>query len=289
MLGQLDLIFPGLQDCFSSGVLTTKAGRVIVRDIVEPARIQRLGPEGLRRYVQHRGVQISRPKAASITTAAREALRLPDEELVARRAVFAADIVLLDYLDSVIDEADQRLSEVLVDTPAAILTTLPGISIVRASNYGAEIGDPWRFRNAESAYRFSGLVPSTYESARKSRPGQHISREGSAELREAIIELGKGLSQFDPEFASYKQQLISDGKKRAIAAVAVGHRAHRLAFAMLRTQLPYDEGRWATSVATGRSVMAQASGEAHQNDVTCPPPASTFSERFIQHKSAQRC
>ena len=77
-------------------------------------------------------------------------------------------------------------------TPAAILTTLPGISVVRASNYGAEIGDPWRFRNAESAYRFSGLVPASYESARKSRPGQRISREGSVELREAIIELGKG-------------------------------------------------------------------------------------------------
>lgn len=159
VLGQLDLVFPGLQDCFTTGVLTTKAGHVIVRDLVEPARIRRLGEEGLRRFVQRRGVRMTRAKAAAVTAAARNALRLPEEELAARRTVLGADIVLLDYLDTMIDEAEQQLSAVLVDTPAAILTTLPGISVVRASNYGAEIGDPWRFRNAESAYRFSGLVP----------------------------------------------------------------------------------------------------------------------------------
>jgi transposase len=284
VLAQLDLIFPGLQGCFTTGVLTTKSGRVIVRDLVEPARIKRLGDEGLRRFVARRGVQLTRPKAASITAAGRNALSLPEEELVARNAVFRADIVLLDYLDTMIAEADQQLSEVLGFTPAVVLTSLPGISIVRASNYGSEIGDPWRFRSAEAAYRFSGLVPASYDSARKVRPGQHISREGSVELREAIIELGKGLSQFDPDFADYKRRLVSDGKKRSIAAVAVGHRAHRLAFSMLRSQRPYDQAHWARSVATGRSVMAKTPIGAHQNDVTCPSPTITLIEDLVEHK-----
>jgi hypothetical protein len=67
--------------------------------------------------------------------------------------------------------------------------------------------------------------------------------------------------------------------------VAVGHRAHRLAFAMLRSQRPYDEERWASAVA-GRSVMAQAPNGVHQNDVTCLSPDNTLSERFITHKRA---
>jgi transposase len=286
VLGQLDLIFPGLQGCFTSGVLTTKAGRVIVRELTEPARIKRLGDEGLRRFVSRRGVHLSRPKAAMVLAAARNALSLPKEELLARSTVFSADIVLLDYLDTMIAEADQKLSEVIGATPAAVLTTLPGISVIRASNYGAEIGDPWRFRSAEAAYRFSGLVPASYESAKKARPGQHISREGSVELREAILELGKGLSGFDPDFADYKRRLVSDGKKRSIAAVAVGHRAHRLAFSMLRSQQPYDQAHWARSVATGRPVMANAPIGTHQNDVTCPSPAPTFTEDLIEHKHA---
>jgi len=286
VLAQLDLIFPGLQECFTAGVLSTKAGRVLVRDLVEPSRIKRLGDEGVRRFVARRGVQMSRPKAASITAAARNALSLSEEELVARTAVFSADIVLFDYLDTMIAEADQQLSEVLGATPAAVLTSLPGISVIRASNYGAEIGDPWRFRSAEAAYRFSGLVPASYESAKKARPGQHISKEGSVELREAILDLGKGLAQFDPDFAEYKRRLVSEGKKRSVAAVAVGHRAHRLAFSMLRSGHPYDRDQWARSVATGRSVMAKAPRETHQNDVTCPSPVLTFTEDLIGHKHA---
>ena len=44
-----------------------------------------------------------------------------------------------------------------------------------------------------------------------------------------------------------------------VAAVALGHRAHRLAFAMLRNQQPYDPTRWAAAVADG-PVMAKTGG-----------------------------
>lgn len=61
------------------------------------------------------------------------------------------------------------------------------------------------------------------------------------------------------------------------SAVAVGHRAHRLAFAMLRDQQPYDPARWAESVAASMTAMAKTR-RARQNDVTCPPPATSVPE-----------
>lgn len=48
-----------------------------------------------------------------------------------------------------------------------------------------------------------------------------------------------GLSH--PDFAAYRRRLIASGNKPMIAAVALAHRAHRLAFAMLRSQAPYDD------------------------------------------------
>jgi transposase len=45
VIGQLDLVFPGLDGCFSN-LLGAKAGRVIVSDICDPDRIRRLGVEG---------------------------------------------------------------------------------------------------------------------------------------------------------------------------------------------------------------------------------------------------
>jgi len=62
-----------------------------------------------------------------------------------------------------------------------------------------------------------------------------------------------------------------------VAAVAVGHRAHRLAFAMLRDQTIYDRPRWNNSVAAGMTAMAKTRG-VRQNDVTCPPPFTSVPE-----------
>ena len=256
--GHLDLVFPGLGACFD-GILSTKAGRVLVRDIADPDRMRRLGVEGLVGFVARRGVQLRRPKAEQLLDAARVALRLPAAEREPVAALLDADVALLDALDVEIDRAEAALADVLASTPAGVLTSLPGVGIVRASAYGAGIGDPVRFPNAAAAYRASGLVPTEYSSAGRARGGQHISREGSAELRSAIIELGRGLAGHDPDFGAYRQRLRSSGKRPMVAAVAVGHRAHRLAFAMLRTQEPYDPTRWAAAVADG-PVMAKTGG-----------------------------
>ena len=85
---------------------------------------------------------------------------------------------------------------------------------------------------------------------------QTISRKGSVELRYAIITLGRGLRSHEPDFAAYYQRLTSSGKPPLVALVAVAHRAHRLAFAMMRTQSAYDPQRWAEAVEKGRAVKA---------------------------------
>ncbi|MHC4093819.1 MAG: IS110 family transposase [Planctomycetota bacterium] len=256
VIGQLDVVFPGLTGCFRD-LLETKAGRVIVHHIPEPARIRRLGIDGLRRFLANRGCRITRPKAAQVMAAAQDALRLDEAEHAAAGAVLAADVVLLATVEGEVQRAEEMLSSVLDETPAGVLSTLPGVGVVRASNYGAALGDPHRFGNAAAAYRFSGLVPTDDESAGRRRPGRHITREGSVELREAIIELGRGLAGHEPDFATYKANKLAAGKKRGVAAVAVGRRAHRLAFAMMRDQTRYESARWAERVAAGRSVMAQ--------------------------------
>lgn len=256
--GHLDLVFPGLGACFD-GILRTRAGRVIVRDLADPDRMCRLGVEGLRRFVARRGVMLQRRKAVQLLEAAKVALRLPGAERAPVAALLAADVGLLDAIDAEIGDADDALAKVLGATPAGVLLSLPGVGVVRASAYGAAIGDPARFPNAGAAYRASGLVPAEYSSAGRRRGGQHISREGSVDLRSAIIELGRGLAGHDEDFAAYRRRLRSNGKRPAVAAVAVGHRAHRLAFAMLRSQEPYDAKRWAAAAADG-PVMAKTGG-----------------------------
>ncbi len=151
---------------------------------------------------------------------------------------------LLSRLDSAIVWTGGELADVLLQTPAHILTTLPRVAVVRASNYGGAVGDITRFKRAAQVYRLSGLVPRLYESAGKTRGGAHISREGKVELREAIIDLGKALRQGHPDFARYAAELLSRGKHPGVVHCALGQRANRVAFAMMRDQRPFDPTRW---------------------------------------------
>ena len=239
----LDLVFPGLSGCFRD-MLDTKLGRLLASEAVTPSRLRRLGPERLRAFCLRRGVRVTRAKAAQVIEAAHMALGLPEAVAEVHRRILATDAALLVRLDAEIAGIEDALAEVLPRTPAAILTTMPRVAVVRASMYGAGIGDPSRFRTSAQVYRLSGLVPRLYESAGRRREGTRISREGKVELREAVIELGKALRQGHPDFARYARELQARGKGPGVVACALGHRANRVAFAMIRDQLPFDPARW---------------------------------------------
>jgi transposase len=239
----LDLVFPGLSGCFDT-LLETKLGRLLLDEGLDPSRVKRLGPDRLRSFCSRRGVMVRRAKAEQVVQAAMVALTLPPEVARVHARVLAEDVDLLTRLDRTIEEAEHALAEILPHTPAGILTTIPRVAVARASGYGAALGDPGRFRTAAQVYRMAGLSPRLYESAGKRRGKTHISREGKVELREAILELGKALRQGHPDFARYARELASRGKEPGVVACALGHRANRVAFAMIRDQQPFDPSRW---------------------------------------------
>lgn len=268
--GQLDLIFPGLTGCFSHG-LDAASLRVLIRDLPDPDRVRRLGIDGVLRYVRRRGVQMTRPKAEQVVAAAQVALRLPVTERRAPLVVLASDWALFEALDQQIHDATAVLTDLLPKTPAGILLGIPGVGVLIASAYGAAIGDPNRYRDAAAAYRASGLVPISYESAGRARTRTGISREGSVELRRAIVDLGRGVGLHHPDFISYRHQLIARGKPPLVALIAAGHRAHRLAFAMLRSQRPFDADRWDRAVAGHRQPVDEQA--RHGDTAVSGPPA----------------
>ena len=150
---------------------------MLIRDLPDPDRIRRLGVDGVLRYVRRRGVRMTRPKAEQVVAAAHVALRLPATERRTPLVVLAADLALFEALDHQIHDATTALTVLLPKTPAGILLGVPGVGVLTASAYGAAIGNPHRYRDAAPAYRASGLVPISYESAGRSRIRTGISRD----------------------------------------------------------------------------------------------------------------
>lgn len=240
LLAHLDRTFPGLTLALPD-VLATKVGRLVAAEFPDPARLTALGSTRFIRFGATRGLQIRRPVADRIVQAAREAL--PAADAAVARAVLAADLVLLSDLDTQVDQATDQLARILPSTPFAPLLSVPGWAAVRAGNYGGALGDPTRFDNHRQVYRTAGLNPIQYESAGKRRDSV-ISREGSVELRRALIDLGMGLWLNDPAAKAYGARLRDRGKKGGVIACAMANRANRIAYALVRDQCPYDPARW---------------------------------------------
>lgn len=240
LLGQLDRSFPGLTLAVPD-VLGTKVGRLVAAQFADPTRLARLGVSGLVRFGAHREVQIRKPQAEKLLTAARDALPMPDAAIA--RQVLAADQALLADLDVQVRQAEAQLARLLPLSPFRSLTSVPGWGVVRAGNYAGALGDPSRFRNPRQVYRSAGLNPIQYESAGK-RHDTVISREGSVELRSALIDLGMGLWLNEASATARAVELRARGKNGGVIACAMAHRANRIAFAMVRDQAVYDPNRW---------------------------------------------
>lgn len=223
-------------------VLGTQIGRLVAAEFADPHRLAALGAARFVRFAANRGLRVRRSAAERLVAAARTALPAP-EAVVARR-VLADDLGLLAELDGQIGAAEAEIAKLLPDTPFAVLLTVPGWGTIRAGNYGAAVGDPGRWPGARQLYRASGLSPAQYESAGKRRDGS-ISREGSVQLRRALIDLGIGLWRSDPAARRYGQQLRARGKKGGVIGCAMANRANKIAYALVRDQCGYEPGRWA--------------------------------------------
>jgi transposase len=101
VLGTLDLVFPGLDGCFND-LLSTKVGRVVLSEGLDPTRVRRLGADRLRSFCRTRGVILKRAKADQIVGAARDAFLLPAERATVNARILSADVELLARLDDVI-------------------------------------------------------------------------------------------------------------------------------------------------------------------------------------------
>lgn len=240
LLGQLDRTFPGLTLALPD-VLATKVGRLVAAEFADPARLAALGASRFIRFGKARGLQIRRPTADKLIQAAKDAL--PTADAAVARAVLAADLALLADLDSQIEHATAQLARLVPLSPFAPMLTVPGWAAVRVGNYGGALGDPSRFDNYRQIYRSAGLNPIQYESAGKRRDSG-ISREGSVELRRALIDLGLGLWLTEPAAKARGLELRARGKAGAVIACAMAHRANRIAFALVRDQRPYDPAKW---------------------------------------------
>jgi transposase len=165
----------------------------------------------------------------------------PDAALRAQR--LGRDVDRFWALREDIAFIDAQLEALLADSAGQILTTLPGVRVVRAAAFAAHSLPIERFPTPEHLYSATGLAPASYQSASVHKRGA-ISRTGLPEHRDALMSIAWGLGQHAPAFQARRHELHQRGLTGIPARVALARHACRLCWRLLQSQQPYNDRRY---------------------------------------------
>ena len=130
-------------------------------------------------------------------------------------------------------EGKKRLERAVAEAPGSEqLLAQKGVGLITAAILLAEIGDFHRFRSGKQLCRYCGMAPVNMSSGDRDYQ-RGIGKECNGDLRRMLIEASHRLSRYVPRWKAMKDRLIRNGKKRAVATVAVANRwLRRLHFEM---------------------------------------------------------
>jgi transposase len=167
----------------------------------------------------------------------------PPADAAPRAERLGRDIARWRTLRHDIAALEHELADLLAGTDGHILTSLPGVAVVRAAAFAAHSLPVERWATPEHLYSATGLAPASYQSASITRRGR-ISRQGLAEHRDALMSIAWGLAQHSPAFAERDRELRARGFRPIQARVALARHACRLAWRLMHSQQPYDDRRY---------------------------------------------
>ena len=136
-------------------------------------------------------------------------------------------------MTSDINEIEEAI-DMIMDSIASPITSIPGIANRMGAMILAEIGDFSRFDNADRILAYAGISPSTYQSGQLNSSYAHMEKRGSRYLRFALINATKYVCNWDPTFGAYLAKKRAEGKHYN---VAITHAAKKLVRTIYRMEL----------------------------------------------------
>lgn len=157
-----------------------------------------------------------------------EALRQCDAPMrTGARNHLAALLRQMQFLEYEVAQLDLELARLARQpryaTMVRHLIELPGVGVLTALVFLTEIGDVTRFKNRRQLAAYLGVVPAAQESGERKDCKGHITRQGSARLRNSLCQAAWNRVKSDPHekaiYARIKAKNPQAKKKAVVAAM----------------------------------------------------------------------
>ena len=144
-------------------------------------------------------------------------------------------------IDSAIAEIEAREAAVFHDCPFEF-TKIKGIGTRFGAAIAGEVGDFSLFPTADSLVKYSGLVPTQYQSGKVDRKGR-MEKKGPALLRHSLIEASLKVVLHNPAWAAYYRRKC-EGKFYRVALTHVAVKLLRSIWTIEHGGLKFDPNRF---------------------------------------------
>lgn len=215
-----------------------------LKHVSTPAEALALGEAGLSGLSRRERLALGIRRIRLILRAAGLAPKVPQsliEQYVERlRAILES----IEGLSTRIDALEDRCQEFLTGSRGVLLLTIPQVGAVTAADYMAEIGFlvP-SLHSASAVIKLAGTNPVPDQSGNR-RWMRKISKQGVAHYRTLTYQLGNNLfyGKGNPYFQAFGRRLVHLKPKQI--RIAVGNKAHRVIFAMLKNSEVFAPKTW---------------------------------------------
>ena len=213
--------------------------QVILAHESNPYRWINKSPAEIQTILRSHHLRCGPKTAQKVYSVVQNALFLPEEmaELLAER--LQADFSHYQLLQARMGHLQQQAEDLVPQTPAAVLTTIPGISAFLAAQYLAYIINVQRFDHPDAIWKLAGFDVIRNDSGDRRRIGK-ISKRGDPGFRRVLFQIGLNTSVHCPALARAKNRALLNGKNSVGAILHAAHKANRICYHLLTHQIPFD-------------------------------------------------
>jgi hypothetical protein len=187
------------------------------------------------------------------------------------RAFMNTQLKFLTAVEDEIDAADHALAVGGAEDPRVkLLITLPGVDVAVAQTILAALGDMSRFKSADHAASYLGLVPSTKQSGDHCYNGP-ITKQGRGHARWMLVQAAQHVADHPGPLGVFFRRLVKK-KNRNVAVVATARKLITIAWHMLKNNEPYRYAQPRTT-ETKLSRLRVAAGERRKTGPKKGTPA----------------
>lgn len=217
-----------------------KASLLFVKNYPTPQKAIKMGAKRLANFFRKHNTKLGIDTANKIIALAKITPARTQEEMESDIKALRANIQVLETLMSNIHEQKRQMLKFLLQTPGTYLLSVPGIGVVYASDFTAEVGDVHRFAYAKQIISLAGTAPRRHQSGEVDKPNLPTSHKGKKPLRVTVNQIALSLNSHCPEYHQYyskKHFQFQDAPKKAKTATA--NKFIKLAFALMKNETLY--------------------------------------------------